>query len=62
MVIDDLNLEGIASLPTKYNPPLIIYADRVVPVNSTRPSVKVYCSVIEYGDVSQPTSRRPGVT
>ena len=36
MVIDNLNLEGIASLPTKYNPPLIIYTDRVValPVTS----------------------------
>jgi len=36
VVINSLNLEGIATLPTKYDPPLIIYTDRVVtlPVTS----------------------------
>jgi len=35
MVISDLNLEGVTTLPTKYNPPLIIYTDRVIPLPIT---------------------------
>jgi hypothetical protein len=40
MVIDDLNREGIATLPTKYNPPLIIYTDRVVALSVTSKHLK----------------------
>jgi len=55
MVINDLNLEGVTTLPPKYDPPLIIYTDRVVtlPITSQcfKPVPWRYAQVFQFGGI-----------
>ncbi len=53
MVINDLNLEGVTTLPLKYDPPLVIYTDRVItlPITSQcfKPVSRRHTQVFQFG-------------
>jgi hypothetical protein len=66
VIINDLNLVGVATLPPKHNSPLVIYANRVVTLSVTSKQLKPvswwYAQIFEFGSimyVKQFTSSRP---